>query len=53
VPYCQWVLSVPWPDRVPPPKPTSHRSAFLDGYSLHADRLIGANDREGFEQLCR
>jgi hypothetical protein len=44
---------LPWPDRAPPPKPTSHRSAFLDGYSFHANRLIDANDREGLERLCR
>jgi len=43
--------ALPWPDRAPPPKPTSHRSAFLDGYSLRADRLIDANDREGLHGL--
>ncbi len=29
------------------------RSAFLDGYSLHADRLVDAEDRDGLERLCR
>jgi hypothetical protein len=49
----QAITALPWPDRAPPPKPTSHRSAFLDGYSLYADRLIDANDREGLERVCR
>jgi hypothetical protein len=49
----QAITALPWPDRPPPPKPTSRRSAFLDGYSLHADRFIDANDREDLEQLCR
>jgi hypothetical protein len=31
-------------DRAPSPSPTSHRSAFLDGYSQNADRLIDARD---------
>jgi hypothetical protein len=34
------------------PKP-GRRAAFLDGYSLHADRYVDANDREGLERLCR
>jgi hypothetical protein len=29
------------------------RSAFLAGYSLHADRLVDADDRDGLERLCR
>ena len=29
------------------------RSAFLDGYSPHADRLIDANDCDGLERLAR
>jgi hypothetical protein len=29
------------------------RSAFLFGYSLHADRHINFDDREGLERLCR
>jgi hypothetical protein len=49
----QAITALSWPDRAPPPKLTSHRSAFLDGYSLHADRLIDANDREGLKRLCR
>jgi len=36
-----------------PPLKTSHRSAFLDGYSLHADRLVDENDRDSLERLCR
>jgi hypothetical protein len=35
------------------PKSTGRRSAFLDGYSLHADRLVDAGDRDGLERLCR
>ena len=38
--------------RAPLLKPGS-RSAFLDGYSLHADRLIDADDRDGLERLAR
>jgi Putative transposase/Transposase zinc-binding domain len=49
----QAIATLPWPDRAPSPSPTSHRSAFLDDYSLHANRLIDANDREGLERLCR
>jgi hypothetical protein len=41
----QAITALPWPDRPPPPKPTSRRSAFLDGYSLHADRFIRARGR--------
>ena len=29
------------------------RSAFELGYSLHADRLVEADDREALERLCR
>ena len=29
----------------PFPRPTGLRSAFLDGYSLHADRLVDPDDR--------
>jgi Putative transposase len=29
------------------------RSASLAGYSLHADRLVDADDRDGLERLCR
>ena len=36
------------------PRPTTgRRSAFLAGYSLHADRLVDADDRDGLERLCR
>jgi hypothetical protein len=45
---------------VPPPSmdlatrlKSGRRSAFLDGYSLHADRLVEADDRDGLERLCR
>lgn len=34
----QAITALPWPDQPPPPRLTSRRSAFLDGYSLHADR---------------
>jgi hypothetical protein len=40
-------------DRAPLPTSTNRRSAFLEGYSLHADHLIDANDRDGLERLCR
>jgi len=45
-------------DHVPalgnPMGPTrGRRSAFLAGYSLHADRLVDADDRDGLERLCR
>ena len=46
------VATSPSPGRVAPPKP-GRRSAFLDGYSLHAERLVDANDRDGLERLCR
>jgi len=39
--------------RAPFPKPTGRRSAFLDGYSLHADRLVDTDDRDGLERLAR
>ena len=34
-----------------PPKGT--RCSYLDGFSLHANVAIGAQDREGLEHLCR
>jgi hypothetical protein len=46
------VASLPVAGRGSVPRP-GRRSAFLDGYSLHADRLIDAEDREGLERLCR
>jgi len=46
------VASLPFAGRAAFPRP-GHRSAFLEGYSLHADRLIDAEDREGLERLCR
>ena len=46
------VASLPVAGRGAVPRP-GRRSAFLDGYSLHADRLIDAEDREGLERLCR
>lgn len=33
--------------------PTGRRTAFIQGYSLHADRQIDAEDRDGLERLCR
>jgi len=35
------------------PFPRGRRSAFERGYSLHADRLVEADDREALERLCR
>jgi hypothetical protein len=37
------------------PDPFKHarRSAYLDGYSLHAGVRVHENDREGLERLCR
>jgi hypothetical protein len=46
------IATAPFSGRSAVPKP-GHRSAFLDGYSLHADRLVDAHDREGLERLCR
>ena len=39
--------------RAPFPKPTGRRAAFLDGYSLHADRLVDTDDRDELERLAR
>jgi Putative transposase len=39
--------------RYPDPFPHARRSAFLDGFSLHAGVRIHANDRAGLERLCR
>ena len=40
---------------VEPPTSASGRvrSAFVDGYSLHADRLVDEADRDGLERVCR
>jgi hypothetical protein len=46
------IATAPFSGRSAVPK-LGHRSAFLDGYSLHADRLIDDHDREGLERLCR
>jgi hypothetical protein len=42
--------AVPGPD---PPQRAHGRSAFPSDYSLHADRHIHFDDREGLERLCR
>jgi hypothetical protein len=49
----QAIAGPPLPNRRPGPRSTSRRSAFLDGYSLHADHFIDANDRDGLDRLCR
>jgi hypothetical protein len=49
----QTVAGLPARDRASMPKSTGRRSAFLDGYSLHADRLVDEADRDGLERLCR
>jgi hypothetical protein len=36
----------------PPPKKVP-RCAFLEGFSLHANTHLHANDRQGLERLCR
>jgi len=46
------VVTPPVAGRAAGPRP-GRRSAFLEGYSLHADRLIEADDRAGLERLCR
>ena len=33
--------------------PKTQRCAFLQGYSLHAERIVLSDDREGLERLCR
>jgi Putative transposase len=35
------------------PMSKARRSAFLDDYSLHADRLVDEADRDDLERLCR
>ena len=39
--------------RFPDPFQHGRRSAFLDGFSLHAGVRVHGNDREGLERLCR
>ena len=39
--------------RFPDPFKHSRRSAFLEGFSLHAGVRIHAHDREGLERFCR
>ena len=39
--------------RFPDPLQHARRSAFLDGFSLHAGVRVHGNDREGLERLCR
>ena len=39
--------------RNPEPFEQARRSAFLEGYSLHAGVRVHGNDRQGREQLCR
>jgi hypothetical protein len=46
-------IEPPLPGRAPLPSSINRRSAFLEGYSLHADHLIDANDRDGLERLRR
>ena len=46
------VAALPSSGRASPPTP-GRRCAFLDGYSLHAERIVNADDRSGLERLCR
>ena len=39
---------IPWNDG-----PASRRQAFHYGYSLHAERIVNSDDRDGLEKLCR
>jgi len=39
--------------RYPDPFKHSRRSAFLDGFSLHAGVRVHEHDRDGLERLCR
>ncbi len=45
-------VALPSQNRAIPPT-SGRRTAFQGGYSLHADRLIDADDRNGLERLCR
>ena len=41
------------PSAAHPSAVAAQRSAFILGYSLHANVCIHRNDREGLERLCR
>jgi hypothetical protein len=47
----QAVVGLPARDLAPIPRPTGRRSVFLDGYSLHADRLVDAADHPRYPHL--
>ena len=38
---------------MPATRHRKNRVAVAEGFSLHADTLVHANDREGLERLCR
>jgi hypothetical protein len=38
---------------VPLPPSKQPRCSFLEGFSLHANTHLHANDRQGLERLCR
>jgi len=42
-----------WRDPMQAPVLTSTRCVNADGFSLHANTHVGANDRKGLEKLCR
>jgi hypothetical protein len=43
----------PWQTRTSPPKPQQPRCFALDGYSLHANVAVAAEDRRGLRRLLR
>ncbi|HYO54752.1 transposase [Archangium sp.] len=48
--------SLPRPERTTPPERRSLllvRCAFMEGFSLHVNTHVHANDRQGLERLCR
>lgn len=47
----QRVLPLPYDERGRP-KPRKERTAFREGFSLHASLHLHANDREALERLC-
>jgi hypothetical protein len=49
----QTAAGLPARDVASMPTSKARRSEFLDGYSLHADRLVDEADRDGLERLCR